>query len=138
VVPEQAPPTRPGQRPIIAVPDRQIVTPPPVVQQLPSLPPLEFIVKLDDPAAAEIARLWRSDPEAARTAFARFTADKPDWAGLRLSGANFSGELLIAQDPPRSPLERSAASTRTLERLRTLKGVAYADANASAQPGTTP
>jgi hypothetical protein len=151
VLPEQAAPApsrpvrpileREVQRPIIAVPDRQIVTRPPVappITRVPALPPLEFIVKIDDPVAAEIARLWRSDPEGARAAFTRFAADKPDLAGLRLSGANFSGELLIAQDAPRSPLERSAASTRTLERLRGLKGVAYADANASAQPGTTP
>lgn len=99
---------------------------------------VDFIVRIKDVDAVDKAvSLWRRDRGAAVAAFNAWAANEPAFAGMRLVGCSYSGEVIL-----RHVFEPAAAASESqvdalLERIRGHENVAYADPDFTARVGET-
>jgi hypothetical protein len=93
---------------------------------------VEVVVKFRDDAEAQaIAKQFWRDAEGARKRFAEFAAGRAELKGLELDRATYSDELVLKPAQPMDlPGMRAVAKA-----ISAAPGVAYAEPNATAQPG---
>lgn len=92
-----------------------------------SVPRYTLIVRFDDePVLDELARSFRKDPDAARTQFTRWSADKPALKGLFLERASYSGELVLTNSGPRS-------RDQAIADIQAMDNIAYVEPDYSAE-----
>lgn len=103
----------------------------------PSRHALELVVKMKDDAKIRhiIDAFWR-DPDAARTHFAKWTAGREEFAGLRLERVTYSNELVLVLIEDGGPALRAAALREAARKLAAAPDISYAEQQAAlAYPG---
>ncbi|MDJ0921812.1 MAG: hypothetical protein QNI84_11845 [Henriciella sp.] len=101
-------------------------------------PAATFIVRFrDEPALEDVCKSFRRDYNGAQAKYQAWASGRPALAGLYLSSASYSGELILAL-PQNDPYNRSPQDVLTA--LRGLNNLAYAelDSNAYANAGGNP
>ncbi|MEN0002125.1 MAG: hypothetical protein AAF940_14680 [Pseudomonadota bacterium] len=95
-------------------------------------PAATFIVRFrDEPALDEVCKSFRRDYSGAQARYNAWAAGQPALAGLQLSSASYSGELILAL-PQNDPYNRSAQDV--LNALRSMSNLAYAELDSNAYP----
>ena len=92
---------------------------------------MQFIVKFKGDAAVEWRDRYIEDPAAARAAFARFAAQNPAFANLRLERMTYGGEATLSYDgdAPADARALEALSRQITARLNAAEDVDYAEPN---------
>lgn len=95
-------------------------------------PAATFIVRFKDaPALDPVYKTFRRDRPGAEATYKGWAKGKPALSGLYLSGASYSGELILAL-PKDDPLKRSAQDV--LDALRAMDNLSYAELDSNAYP----
>jgi hypothetical protein len=98
---------------------------------------VELVVKLKDDSKIKdiIEAFWR-DPAAARSRFDTWSANRAEFAGLRLDRVTYSNELVLVLKDGGAPAERTAAIRDAVKKLGAAPDISYAEQQAAlAQPG---
>lgn len=93
-------------------------------------PAATFIVKLrDEPRFTMISKTFRRDGVAARKVFDGWCDDHPQFDGLTLESASYSGELVIGL-----PARDARTASDVLTAFRALDNLVYAELDVMAHP----
>lgn len=101
------------------------------------LPP-EIVIKLKDKTEAKrICDMFWKNKEAGRLEFRKAIADRPELSGLQLKRVTYSNEFVvdIAPLPELSASDLKSKYAQAVKSLKNLPNIAYAEPNATAQPG---
>ena len=101
-------------------------------------PPPEIVIKLKDKTEADrICDMFWKDKVAGRKEFENAFKGMPELENLRLKRVTYSNEFVVDIEPilDRPPSELKQLYAKTVKQLSSLPIVAYAEPNATAQPG---
>ncbi|WP_018997262.1 hypothetical protein [Hirschia maritima] len=101
-------------------------------------PPPEIVIKLKDKDEADrICDMFWKDEEAGRKEFDKAFKNKPELANLRLKRVTYSNEFVVDIIPTldKPPSDIKPLYAKAVKHLSKLPNVAYAEPNATAQPG---
>ncbi|MFC7292256.1 hypothetical protein ACFQS8_11555 [Hirschia litorea] len=101
-------------------------------------PPPEIVVKLKDAQEADrICDIFWKDKNAGRAAFKSMFADKPDLAKVQLKRVTYSNEFVLDlySDDEKTSTDMGSEYSKVIKSLKALPSIAYAEPNATAQPG---
>jgi hypothetical protein len=98
---------------------------------------VELVVKFkDDSKIKDIVEAFWRDPAAAKARFGTWSANRAEFAGLRLDRVTYSNELVLVLKDGGAPAERAAAIRDAVKKLGAAPDISYAEQQATlAQPG---